>query len=146
MTIHISTSQITIDALIENVWDALTKPELVKMWQYGSDLTTDWTVGSPIKFHSEYQGQIYEQWGIVLAIEPLATIKYSLFAPRPDLEDIPENYFTMTYALKELDDQIELIFTQEDPRDQLEGQADNVDEEANPILVGLKQLIEGSKY
>lgn len=40
MAINIST--ILLNASTENVWNALTKPALVKQWQYGSDLITDW--------------------------------------------------------------------------------------------------------
>jgi len=56
-------SRITIHAPVSKVWDVITKPELVKQWQYGSILTTDWKVGSDIRFHSEWQGSVYEQWG-----------------------------------------------------------------------------------
>jgi uncharacterized protein YndB with AHSA1/START domain len=35
-------SSTTIDATKSKVWDTLTKPELVKLWQYGSELITNW--------------------------------------------------------------------------------------------------------
>jgi uncharacterized protein YndB with AHSA1/START domain len=38
MATNIST--ITINATKQKVWDTLTRPELVKLWQYGSDLQT----------------------------------------------------------------------------------------------------------
>lgn len=41
-------SRLTMEAPAANVWAALTKPVLVKRWQYGSDLLTDWRVGSDI--------------------------------------------------------------------------------------------------
>jgi uncharacterized protein YndB with AHSA1/START domain len=77
------TSHITIQAPAMNVWQALTDPTLVKRWQYGSDLVTDWQPGHGIRFHSEWQGQVYEQWGTVLEFAPHRRIRYSLFAPRP---------------------------------------------------------------
>ena len=40
MAINIST--ITINASVQKVWDIITKPELVKQWQFGSDLITYW--------------------------------------------------------------------------------------------------------
>ena len=118
MSTHTTTSKVTINAPASKVWAALTTPELVKQWQYGSDVITDWKVGSPIKFHSEWEGQVYEQWGKILEVEPNKTLKYTLFAPRPDLEDKPENYFTMAYSLQEADGQTALTITQEDPREQ----------------------------
>ncbi len=92
-------SKITIKASTEQVWDALTNPEKVKQWQYGSELTTDWNVGNEIRFKSEWEGQIFEQWGTVFEFKSNQKLKYNLFAPRPDLEDKPENYFQMEYKL-----------------------------------------------
>ncbi|WP_218917276.1 SRPBCC family protein [Niabella ginsenosidivorans] len=77
----INISGITIHATPEKVWNAVTKPELVKQWQYGSDLKTDWQPGSPIRFSTEWQGALFEQWGTVLEIQPCHLLKYSLFAP-----------------------------------------------------------------
>ena len=136
-----TSSHITINAPASRVWDALTSPALVQQWQYGSELTTDWQVGSPIKFHSEWGGQVYEQWGNILAFEPNTRLQYSLFAPRPDVEDKPENYFTMTYTLDEIDGTTHLTITQEDPREQA-GAASADDEEGNAVLEALKKLVE----
>jgi uncharacterized protein YndB with AHSA1/START domain len=97
MATNIST--INIKASTQKVWDALTKPELVKLWQYGSELTTNWNVGSEIKFRTEWEGKVFEQWRTVLEMRTNELIKYNLFAPRPDLADKPENYFVMSYVL-----------------------------------------------
>ena len=86
-------STIRINATKSEVWNALTDPALVKLWQYGSDLQTDWRVGSTIRFKTEWRGKIFEQWGEVLEVRPTESLSYSLFAPAPGLEDIPENYF-----------------------------------------------------
>jgi len=51
-------------------------------------------------FHAEWNGQRFEQWGRVIAFNPRVSLKYSLFAPRPDLTDSPENYFFMTIDSK----------------------------------------------
>ena len=75
------------------------KPEFVKLWQYGSDLLTTWEVGSEIKFRTEWEDKVYEQRGKFLEVRLNEIVKYSLFAPRPNLEDKPENYFIMSYVL-----------------------------------------------
>ena len=77
-------SSITINSSVQRVWEALTKPEIVKKWQYGSELITNWKIGSEIRFKSEWNGSIFEQWGKVLEFIPNQLIRYSLFAPRPD--------------------------------------------------------------
>jgi uncharacterized protein YndB with AHSA1/START domain len=133
-------SVIHINAPIKKVWAALTEPHIVKQWQYGSDLITDWKVGSAIRFRAEWEGKVFEQWGKVLEITSYKILKYSLFAPRPDLEDKPENYFTMAYILTPIAGKIRLEIIQEDNR---KGaiQADPQGEE-NPILKSLKSIIE----
>ncbi len=134
-------STIIIKASIEKVWDALTKPALVKQWQYGSDVITDWKVGSEIRFRTEWEGKVFEQWGNVLDIIPHQLIRYSLFAPRPGLEDKPENYFIMNYALSEEEDGVKLEIVKEDDREGAIQEA--LQGEENPVLSGLKKLIEG---
>ena len=97
MALNIST--IYINASAQRVWDALTKPKLVKKWQYGSDLITEWKVGSDIRFTAKWEDKIFEQWGKVLEVRPHELLKYNLFAPRPGLEDKPENYFITIITL-----------------------------------------------
>jgi len=62
------TAEIIVEASTEKVFDALTKPELIKLWQYGRVVTTDWQVGGNIKFTSEWEGraETSEQWGTIL--------------------------------------------------------------------------------
>jgi len=133
-------STIYLKVPIEKVWNALTKPELVKQWQYGSDLITDWKVGNEIRFKNEWEGQVFEQWGTVLEVIPNQKIKYSLFFPRPELEDKPENYFIMSYVLTEEDQKVKLEIIQEDNRPGAVQEEPQGDE--NPILQSLKALIE----
>lgn len=138
MATNIST--IVLNAPVEKVWNVLTKPELVKQWQYGSDLITDWKTGNEIRFRNEWEGQIFEQWGTILEVVPNQKIKYSLFFPRPELEDKPENYFIMSYVLSKENQKTKLEIIQEDNRPgavQEEPQG-----EENPILQGLKAIIE----
>lgn len=138
MATNIST--ITINATTEKVWDILTNPEMVKRWQYGSELQTTWEPGTSIKFKTAWEDKIFEQWGQVLEIRPNELIKYSLFAPRTDLEDKPENYFIMKYVLTDNNGHTKLEIIQEDNR------PDAVQEEAqgeeNPTLKSLKNLAE----
>jgi uncharacterized protein YndB with AHSA1/START domain len=140
MPINIST--INIKASCQKVWDALTKPELVKKWQFGSDLITDWKVGSDIRFSTDWEGKTFEQWGKVLEIKPNDLLRYSLFAPRPDLEDKPENYFVMSYVLTDEKDHIKLEIIQEDNRPGTVQEAPQGEE--NPLLTSLKKLAEST--
>lgn len=134
-------SAVTINAPIAKVWEALTQPELVKKWQSGSDLLTDWKVDSEIRFKNEWNGQVFEQWGKVLEFTPYEIIKYTLFVPVQDLEDKPENYFTMSYVLSQNSDSVHLLINQEDHRPG--SVQDEPNGEENEILNALKVLLEG---
>ncbi|HEX2584934.1 MAG TPA: SRPBCC domain-containing protein [Steroidobacteraceae bacterium] len=137
----ISNSTINIAAPAKNVWLALTRPDLVKQWQYGSDLRTTWEVGTSIVFRNEWEGQVFEQKGTVLEFSPESRLKYSLFFPRPDLQDMPENYFFMTYELTEIDGVTTLLIRQEDPRPASAEESSSGDEGPNVLSI-LKELVE----
>lgn len=138
MATNIST--VKINASPEKVWETITSPELVKNWQYDSDLLTTWEPGSPIRFRTVWGDQVFEQWGTVLAFRPHELVQYSLFAPRPGLEDKPENYFTMSYVLSEEGGLTKLEIIQEDNRPNAVQEAPQGEE--NPVLKSLKELAE----
>lgn len=125
----------------ERVFAALTEPEVVRAWQYKSVLETDWTVGSPLRFTSEWEGRVFTQWGTVLAFEPARRVSYSLFAPRDDLEDCPEHRFTMTYELEDVPGGARLTIRQADPRPgAVEGES--LGDPNDPVLGALRALLE----
>ncbi|MDB5014848.1 MAG: ATPase [Daejeonella sp.] len=138
MATNIST--ISIKAPVQTVWDVLTKPEFIKQWQYGSELLGKWEVGRQIRFRTAWEDKVFEQWGKVLEVRENELLKYSLFAPRPGLEDKPENYFEMSYKLTPQNGEILLEIIQEDNRPgaiQEEPQGTE-----NPILTNLKTIAE----
>jgi uncharacterized protein YndB with AHSA1/START domain len=137
------TSDATVQILApaSKVWRALTVPELVKQWQYGSDLLTTWEPGTPIVFRNEWNGQIFEQKGTVLEFIPGSRLKYSLFFPRPDVQDVPENYFFMTYEVTESAGVTSVLFRQEDPRPSTPDAPAGGDGGPD-VLSSLKELVE----
>jgi uncharacterized protein YndB with AHSA1/START domain len=136
-----SDSIIKINAPRKKVWLALTAPDLVKQWQYNSDLLTTWEVGSAIVFRNEWNGQVFEQKGKVLEFLPETRVKYSLFFPRPDLQETPEHCFFMTYELTESAGVTSLLVRQEDPRPSSPDES-NGGEEGPNVLTTLKELVE----
>ena len=133
-------STVIISAPVEKVWDTVTKPEHVKLWQYGSDLLTTWEIGTEIKFRTEWEDKVFEQWGKVLEVKPYQLVRYSLFAPGPDLEHKPENYFIMNYILTAQDSQTKLEIIQEDNRPNAKQEEPQGEE--NPVLQSLKKVAE----
>lgn len=136
-----SESIVKIRAPASKVWLALTVPELVKQWQYGSDLLTTWEPGSPIVFRSEWNGQVFEQKGTVLEFTPGSRLKYSLFFPGAGVQDVPENYFFMTYELTGSGGVTSVLFRQEDPRPSPPDAPSGADEGPD-VLSFLKDLVE----
>lgn len=138
-----SDSTIKISAPASKIWLALTSPDLVKQWQYGSDLLTTWEPGTSIIFRNEWNGQVFEQKGTVIEFIPELRLKYSLFFPRPDLQDIPEHHFFMTYELTEGDGVTSLLVRQEDPRPPTpNAPSSDGDGEGPNVLSYLKELVE----
>jgi len=97
-----------------NVWNAMTNPEIIKQYLHGTQTTTDWKVGSPIKFEGEYNGQTYNDKGNVLINEEHKLLKYDYWSGFSGLADNPENYCYVTYQIKELStNEVELTWTQQ---------------------------------
>lgn len=134
-------SVVDVLAPAKKVWQALTAPDLVKQWQYGADLQTTWEPGTPIVFRNELNDQVFEQKGTVIEFVPESRLRYSLFFPRPDLRDIPEHHFFMTYELTERGDATSVVIRQEDPRPPAPGETSET--EGSPdVLIALKALVE----
>jgi uncharacterized protein YndB with AHSA1/START domain len=95
----IVSQSIDVNAPASKVWEALTKPEIIKEYLFGTETLTDWRPGSEIFFQGEYEGKTYRDKGIILAMEPEKLISYSYWSAFTGLADLPENYSTVTYTL-----------------------------------------------
>jgi len=93
---------IIIDAENSKVWEALTNPAIIKEYLYGTETITDWQIGHKIAFQGEYDGHQYKDHGFILENIPGKKLSYSYWSAFTGLEDIPENYSTVTYALNVL--------------------------------------------
>ena len=132
-------AEITIEASQQQIFEALTNPEWVERWQFGRVVATDWRVGSPITFSSNLQGhsEPFLEWGTILDFRPDELIQYSLFTPRGDLEDKPENYSVTSYRLSDDNGHSRVEIVQQDNRPS--GFAPST---LKPILAALKNVVE----
>ena len=94
-----ATASISIKAGKEKVWDALTNPEKIKQYFFGTNAISDWKKGSSLKFTGEWEGKTYEDKGTILDTEPGKLFRYTYWSSMGKLEDKPENYATVTYEL-----------------------------------------------
>ena len=99
MTAATAEASIVVDAPRERVWDALTNPDLIREYYFGTVVTTDWKVGSPITFAGEWKGRPYEDKGEILTFRPCEELAYSHWSPAGGTEDAPENYHVVDIAL-----------------------------------------------
>jgi uncharacterized protein YndB with AHSA1/START domain len=130
----------TINAPAAKVWDALTKPEQIKQYLFGTQVTTDWKVGSPITYKGEWKGKAYEDKGKVLEIEPRKRLVSSFWSALAGLPDTPENYKTVGYELAPDGDQTKLTITQDNNASQDE--AKEAEKNWRMVLDGIKKLVE----
>lgn len=86
------------------VWEALTKPELISEYLFGTNTTTDWKPGSKINFEGEYEGTKYNDHGVVMENDPEKLLSYTYWSSMTGLEDKPENYSLVTYKIDRIDD------------------------------------------
>lgn len=98
----IASHAVTINATASNVWYVLTNPASIKTYLFGTDVTTDWKVGSPILFNGEYNGQQYEDKGNVLVNIENEILKYNYWSGFSGLDDQPENYALVNYFIEDL--------------------------------------------
>lgn len=137
---NIAKVSIRINVPIKNVWDALTRPDLIKEYMFGSEAISDWKKGSTITFRGEWEGKSYEDKGVILAIEPPTLLRYTYWSPLSGTTDDPDNYATVTYDLSEENKQTLLTITQ----DQLETEESKTKMEENwrAMLENIKDKLE----
>ena len=83
----IASSNIKIQSTPEKVWNVLTNPEKIKEYLFGTEVKTDWEVGSPIIFQREYNGQKYLDKGNVIEKKENKLLKYNYWSGFSGLED-----------------------------------------------------------
>lgn len=132
--------EITIKAEPEKVWEALTKPEIVKEYLFGTNLVTDWTVGGPIIYKGEWEGKPYEDKGTVLEFTPTTKMVSTYWSVMSGLPDVPENYNTITYELEAVDGGTKLTLLQDN--NATEEKRDHSQKNWTMVLEKMKEILE----
>jgi len=103
---------IYVSATTEQVWEALTNPEIIKEYLFGTETITDWKVGSEIIFQGEYEGHKYCDKGIVRENIPNQLLSYNYWSGFSGLEDKVENYSLVTYTVEKDTNSTKFTWTQ----------------------------------
>jgi uncharacterized protein YndB with AHSA1/START domain len=139
-------ADIHIDASRERLWEALTDPDQIEKYLFGSRVSTNWKPGSPIVYRGDWEGKPYEDKGTILEVVPGERLVSSYFSPLSGKPDAPESYTTLTYTLSDESESGEgpgtrVTFTQDPCAD--EAEAERLSGNWRMVLESLKSVVEG---
>jgi uncharacterized protein YndB with AHSA1/START domain len=140
MADHVATATVEIDASPGEVWTALTDPEQIEKYMFGSHVVTDWQPGSPIVWKGEYEGKKYEDKGEIVEVDQARRLKLTHFSPLSGDEDIPENYHTVLYELEKRGQKTQVSLSQDN--NSSEEAAEHSRANWEKMLAGLKEVVE----
>ncbi len=121
--------------------EALTNPDMIKQYLFGTNVVSDWKKGSSIVWKGQWGGKAYEDKGVILDLKPEQRIQYSHFSPLSGQPDVPENYHTVTIELSGEGRQTTVSLSQDN--NATDEEREHAAKNWEMMLVGLKQLLEG---
>ena len=136
----IAKASTTIAAPASRVWDALTNPELIKQYFFGTQAVSDWKEGSTLEFKGVWEGKEYLDKGVILKSHPEKLFQYTYYSSFSNLPDVPENYANISYELNEQDGETTLTVKQENVAN--EEARKHSEQNWTYVLQGLKELLE----
>ncbi len=138
---------VRVKASTSEVWEALTNPEMIKQYLFGTETVTDppageagWKVGSRIIFRGMWEGKQYEDGGTILQIEPEKILQYTYWSSMSGIENIPENYYTITFELQQ--EEGETVLTLSNSNIKTENMKEHLTENWKMVLNSIKKLLE----
>ena len=129
-------STIEINAPVSKVWEALVNPELVRQYLFGTEVDTDWKVGT-------WEGKPFEDKGTILEIEPEALLVSTYWSAFSGLPDSPEYYQTVRYELNP-DGNTRTLMTVTQDNIQSEADVSRYEQNWNMTLEAIKKVVENS--
>ena len=132
-------AQVEISASPGQVWNALTDPDLIRQYFFGTTVETTWDPGTPITWSGEYDGTTYQDKGEVVEVVPERRLVVTHFSPMTGQEDVPENYHRLTYQLEPEGDATRLRLDQDNTPD---GSVEEFQSNWQTMLGNLKELVE----
>ena len=91
---------IEVEAPVSALWRVLTENEFIRQYMFGCNAESDWKPGSPLLWKGAADGVLYVK-GRVVSIDPPRRLVYTVIDPNSSIADIPSNYLTVTYELKD---------------------------------------------
>ncbi|MFJ3394269.1 SRPBCC family protein [Leifsonia aquatica] len=133
-------TSLPIAAPRDAIWHALTDPDTIARYMYGTRVTTDWQAGSPITYRGEWEGKPYEDKGTILEIVPGERLVTSYYSPLSGKPDVPDSYQTVSYLLDDDGDRTLVTISQDGCADRAE--ADRMSANWASTLESLRSVAE----
>jgi len=146
MAVQASQVKTTVNAPPSAVWKALTNASSLKQFFFGSDIVTDWRIGSPIRFRGDWKGKPYEDKGMIQSFDVDHRLAFTHWSPLSKLEDKPENYHLVSFDLRPFNSGTEVVLTQINQSDNeplTPEMRQEYDKNWSMLLEGLKKTVEG---
>ncbi len=133
-------TSVEVHAPVEKVWDALVNPAMIRQYFFGVQVISDWKEGSPITYKGVWEGKEFVDKGTILRIVPHELLSTNYWTSFSGLEDKPENYQNVAYALTARDGVTVLTVTQDRIPDETSKQ--HSEQNWKSVLESLKKLVE----
>lgn len=134
------TASMHINAPVNNVWQALTDPAMIKEYLFGTNAVSDWKKGSSITYSGEWEGKKYEDKGEIIDIVPGKLLHTTYFSSMSGKEDKPENYANVIYELTPENGGTTISVTNDNIEE--ENGRQHMKENWTKVLEGMKNLLE----
>ena len=109
----------------------------------GTEVSTDWQVGSPITWRGEFAGRPYEDRGEVLEFDAPRRLSVTHYSPLTG-EDRPENHHRLVYTLEGSGDGGPTTVTLEQDGNESPEQAEKFSQNWQSMLDALKSTVESA--
>jgi uncharacterized protein YndB with AHSA1/START domain len=142
-TPYICKQSIIINVAPSRVWEALVTPALIKQYLFGTEVQTDWKVGSPITYTGVWEGETYLDKGTITEIVPGKLLMTTYWSSMSNQPDEPQNYKNIIYEVKSDHGKTLLTVTQDNNGS--EEEKNHSEQNWKMVLESLKNLLEKGK-
>lgn len=139
MSGFMATAETDVAATPDRVWAALTEPDQIAAYMWGTQVETTWEVGTPIRWNGEHDGKAYQDKGTVLVYDEPSALSVTHYSPMSGQPDEPENYHRLDYTLTANGEGTRVELTQDGCDD--EAQAEQFSANWQQMLDGLKAQV-----
>lgn len=97
MSVPVVEVDTAVAATPQEVWQAMTAPETAMF--PGTEVETDWQVGSPIVFRGEWEGKTFLDRGEILSATEGREISFTHWSDNDDTGKRPDGWNVVAYTL-----------------------------------------------